>query len=106
MVKLYDQGNSQKEEFGIQFQRASDHNGRVEAAGRHGSRSRMLRAHTLNLEHKAESSLQEELNGNPFKLTPRTYFRQDHTLNFPKQHQELGTKVPVPTEMFSFTLNC
>ncbi|XP_052055905.1 spermatogenesis-associated protein 45 [Apodemus sylvaticus] len=81
--KHYDPGNLQeKEEFEVQVQRVSSHNGRVEAAGRLGSQGRMLRAHNWNLEHKAESSLQGELCVNPFKLTPRTHFSQDHTLNF------------------------
>lgn len=89
----YDQGNLGKEEFDIQFRRVSDQNGRVEAAGGPGSRSRMLRAHILNLEHKAKSSLQGELSVNPSKLTPRTHLQQqDHTLSSLKQHHQLATK--------------
>lgn len=95
MAEHYDPGNLQeKEEFEVQVQRVSDHNSRVEAAGRLGSQGRVLRAHNWNLEHKAESSLQGELCVNPSKLTPRTHFLQDHTQNFLKQHHELGTKGP------------
>lgn len=71
----------------VQIWRVSNQNGGVEAAGRMAAG-----AHSCNLEHKAESCLQGELCLNPSKLTPKTHFQQDHTLNFLEQHHELGTK--------------